>query len=295
MLPSLLARHLAPHLGTVQPQPISVGALTPSEALRYGGAALPVIPALALQATLTSPDGPLRGLQGLRDATLKDLHALYKRDASPAQKRYLDELATSHEQVRGLKEDILNALSSIRDNSAASQVLAAVTLIQMNVSPVVAIHIPFGGDNHRDIGLEQESAETISGVATIQALMERLAGAGLADKVTFMTLNVFGRSLGPGHINGRHHNNNHQASITIGRPFQGGVIGGVGRAGSDYAADYGALPIDARTGAGVADGDVRAIDTLAAFGQTMMAAVGADPSVITSRQGTGKVIAAALA
>jgi hypothetical protein len=32
MLPSLLARHLAPCLGTVQPQPITVGALTPPRA-----------------------------------------------------------------------------------------------------------------------------------------------------------------------------------------------------------------------------------------------------------------------
>src|SRR5436190_20601391 len=55
MLPSLLAQQLAPCLGTVQTQPITVGALTPSETLSYAGAALPVIPPLALRATLANP------------------------------------------------------------------------------------------------------------------------------------------------------------------------------------------------------------------------------------------------
>src|SRR6185436_18831298 len=75
MLPSVLARQLAPCLGTVQPQPISVGALTPSENLSYGGAALPVIPPLALRATLANPQGPLSALQPLRTASLNKLHA----------------------------------------------------------------------------------------------------------------------------------------------------------------------------------------------------------------------------
>lgn len=63
MLPSLLARQLAPCLGTIQAQPIVLGATSPSEGLSYGGAALPIIPALALKATLTSAAGPLTNLQ----------------------------------------------------------------------------------------------------------------------------------------------------------------------------------------------------------------------------------------
>src|SRR5215471_8655735 len=44
MLPSLLAKTVAPCLGTIQTQPISVGAGTPAEGLSFGGAALPIIP-----------------------------------------------------------------------------------------------------------------------------------------------------------------------------------------------------------------------------------------------------------
>jgi hypothetical protein len=291
MFPSVLAKQLAPCLGTIQTQPISVGALTPSEALSYGGAALPVVPPLALKATLANPEGPLSALQTLRNRTLDQLYDLYKRDATPAQKQYIDSLTTSREQVRDIKQELLNALSTIRDNGAPSQVLAAITLIQMKVSPVVTIHIPFGGDNHRDVKLAAETAQTVSGVAAIVSLLDQLGLAGLADKVTFMTLNVFGRTLGPGHENGRHHNANHQVSLAIGKPFRGGVVGAVG----PVAPDYGALAIDSKSGAGRADGDIRPLDTMASFAQTMLAAVGGDPKVITSPTGTGKVVSSALA
>jgi hypothetical protein len=291
MLPSLVARQLAPCLGTVQSQPITVGALTPSENLSYGGAALPVIPPLALRATLANPEGPLSALQALRTSTLDELYGLYKDEATPAQRRYMDSLLTSQQQVRNIRQDLLETLALIKDNSPAAQVKAAITLIQMNVSPVVTIHIPFGGDNHRDLHLATETAETLTGVATIASLMEQLAGAGLADRVTFATLNVFGRTLGPGNANGRAHNSNHQVSLTIGKPFRGGVVGGLTRVDPDY----GALPVDPDTGAGRPDGKIRAIDTLASFAQSTLAAVGGDPGVITSTGGTATVVRSVVA
>jgi len=290
MLPSLLAQQLAPCLGTIQSQPISVGATTPAEGLSYGGAALPIIPALALKSTLTSAPGPLTNLQPLRDQTLKQLYDLYKNGATPAQKAYIDSLVTSQNQVRNIKQDLLDALGSIKDNSAASQVLAAVTLIQMSVTPVIAIHIPFGGDNHRDIGLATETAQTVSGVATIAALMQQLAAAGLSDRVSFVSLNVFGRTIGPGSTDGRQHNENHQVSITIGKPFRGGVVGGV----VPVRKDFGALAIDSKTGRGTASGDIPALQTLASFGRTMLAGVGVDSTVIGAQITSGQVIAGAL-
>jgi hypothetical protein len=291
MLPSLLAKALAPCLGTIQAQPVSVGALTPSEGLSFGGAPLPALPALALKATLTNPAGPLTQLQPLRDQTLDQLYELYKNGASPAQKAYIDSMVTSQQQVRNINQNLLNQLSSIKDNSAASQVLAAITLIQMNVTPVVAIHIPFGGDNHRDIALATETTQTVSGVATIVSLLQQLQAANLQDKVTFMSLNVFGRTIGPGNTDGRQHNPNHQVSITIGRPFKGGVIGAV----APVQNDYGAVNIDSKSGAGTPGGDIKAVDTLASFGMTMLAAVGADPTVITSPGNSGAVIQGAFA
>ena len=85
MLPSLLAKALAPCLSTIQTQPISIGATSPSEALTFSGTTLPIIPPLALKATLANPTGPLTNLQPLRDQTMNQLYALYKNGASPAQ------------------------------------------------------------------------------------------------------------------------------------------------------------------------------------------------------------------
>jgi hypothetical protein len=290
MLPSILARELAPCLGTVQSQPISLGATSPSEGLTYGGQALPIIPALALKATLTSPAGPLTNLQPLRDQTLNQLYDLYRNGASMEQKAYIDSLVTSQQQVRSIKQSLLNQLASIKDNSPASQIVAAITLVQMKVTPVITIHIPFGGDNHRDVGLQAETTQTVSGVASIASLMAQLSSAGLEDQVAFVSLNVFGRTLGPGNTDGRQHNQNHQVSITIGKPFRGGVIGGI----APVAGDYGAVGIDSTTGKATSGGDVSPGNSLASFGQTMLAAVGVAPATIATQITSGKVIAGAL-
>ena len=291
MLPSILARQLAPCLGTIQAQPISLGATSPAEGLSYAGAALPIIPPLALKTTLTGAAGALGTLQPLRDKTLNQLYDLYKNRASAGQKAYIDSLVTSQEQVRHIDQALLDALSGITDNSANSQVVAAVTLMQMKLTPVIAIHIPFGGDNHRDIGLATETTQTVSGVATIALLMESLARAGLSDRVSLVSLNVFGRTLGADSTDGRQHNSNHQVSLTIGRPFRGMVVGGVGRVGKDF----GAVAVDSRSGQGSATGDIPAGELLASFGRTTLAAVGVDADVIAAKITSGQVVTPALA
>ena len=290
MLPSLLSKQLAPCLGTIQTQPITLGAASPSEGLSYEGQALPIIPPLALKATLTNVVGSLTNLQSLRDSTLTSINSIYQSGATSAQKAYLEELATSQTQVRSIRQDLLASLSSIADNSITSQISAAITLIQMNITPVIVVHVPFGGDNHNDAALATEASQTVSGVAAIAAMMSQLATAGLQDQVTFMSLNVFGRTIGAGNTNGRQHNLNHQVSLSIGKPFKGGIIGGV----SPQAGDYGALSIDSQTGVGSAGGDIAQLDTLASFGKTMMAAVGIDSTYIETVIPSGKVVQGAL-
>ena len=291
MLPSQLAKQLAPCLGTVQTQPITVGASSPSEGLSFGGAALPILPPLALKTTLTAPDGPLTNLLQLRDQTLAKLDDIYRDGATSAQKKYLDSLVASQQQVRSIKSKLLDLLTSIQDNGVDAQITAALALIQMNVTPVIAMHIPFGGDNHFDAGLAKEAAETVSGVASIGSLMSQLQSAGLQDQVTFISLNVFGRTLDGSNTNGRQHNQNHQVSIAIGKPFRGGIIGGVG----PVAGDFGALDIDSSSGAGRNGGDIAVMDSLASFGKTLLAGVGVDSSTIDGLISNGKVVQAALA
>jgi hypothetical protein len=299
MLPSLLSKQLAPCLGTVQSQPITLGATTPSEGLSFGGQALPIIPPLALKATLTNPGGPLAGLtnlQKIRDNTLAQLDDIWRGSATKSQKAYLDALVTSQSQIRSINQNLLNALNNIGDNSAQSQITAAIVLIQMNVTPVVAIHIPFGGDNHNDTALTNETTQTLSGVGAIAYLMSQLqstqnANGSLIDQVSFISLNVFGRTLGPSNTDGRQHNPNHQVSLAIGKPFSGGIIGGV----APVQNDFGCLPINSQTGAGTTGGDIQTTDTLASFGKTVMTAVGIDSGFINANITSGKVVKAALA
>jgi hypothetical protein len=291
MLPSLIARQLAGCLGTVQPQPIAIGATSPSEGLSYQGAALPIVPAQALKATLTSPAGALTNLRDLRDQTLGELYDIYKNEATSAQRAYIDSLVKSQSEVRNIDQNLLTALSSITDNGIESQILAAVTLIQMNIAPVLSINIPFGGDNHRDPNLTKESDETVSGVAAIASLLQQLSAAGLQDKVSLVSLNVFGRTLGPGNENGRQHNPNHQVSLAIGKPFKSGVIGGVQPVGKDY----GAKPIASASGQAAADGDIAPSDSLGAFGKTLLTAFGVDSATTDKAITTGRVVRGALA
>jgi hypothetical protein len=295
MFPSVLAKALAPCLNTIQPQPVSVGGPNPAETIYYEGAPLAILQPTALSATLTNPTGPLSNLQPLRDQTMNQLYDLYKNGASPAQQQYIDSLVTSQSQVRNIKQSLLSQLSAIKDDTQTSQITAAIALIQMNVAPVIGVHISFGGDNHHDVtngeDLYDETTQSVAGVQAIGAMMSQLQSAGLQNKVTFMTLNVFGRTIGPGNTAGRQHNPNHQVSIAIGSQLKPGVYGAV----TPVAPDYGATAINSQTGAGNSSGDIQPIDTLVAYAMTMLASLGASPSVITSPNGSGKVVSAALA
>lgn len=310
MLPSLICKQVAPCLGTIQAQPITVGATTPSEGLRFNGQALPIIPPLALKDTLTDPSGPLMTLQSMRDSTLAQLSSIYGATATKAQKAYLEALLTSQQQVRSINQALLAQLNSITDNTVGSQITAAITLIQMQVTPVIAIHIPFGGDNHSDpllateglqtAGLTAQGKTAVTGVPAIVQLLQALdanndmSGNALSKSTSFMTLNVFGRTLVQTGTTGRQHNPNHQVSVVIGTPFQSKIIGGVVSLGTT-AKDYSCLPLDSTSGAGTTSGDVKTTDTLASFGKTMLAAVGVDSDTIASSVNGGTVIAGALA
>jgi uncharacterized protein (DUF1501 family) len=315
MFPSFLAKNLAPCLKTIQSQPISVGAAGPSEGLTYEGAALPIIPPVALKATLVSdPKSPLNmnGLQALRDDTLKQLADVYMSGASPAQKNFVQSYVNSQNDLRAISTSLLQQLSDIPDNTPNSQVDAAIALIRMNVSPVIAIHIPFGGDNHHDTGYKNEATQTVASCAQLDYLLGQLKmfqtvdGRSLADAVTVISLNVFGRTLTYDMTNGdgRQHNPNHQVSFVIGKPFKGGIYGGLAPLPANKGGDFGALPINSTTGAASTSGDIQPVDTLAAFGITVATAVGVDPAV-TSQQinskynpagmGSAKLVSGALA
>ena len=90
--------------------------------------------------------------RSLRDTTLDTLNTLFKQSGTPQQKTFLEAMAASQTQVRQLAESLATTLAGIQDNTVAGQALAAAALISAKVTPVVTLHIPFGGDNHVDAG-----------------------------------------------------------------------------------------------------------------------------------------------
>lgn len=292
MFVSLYAKALAPCFQTVQVQPISAGG---GSFLTFDGRALPNLPPRGLRDILIRPDSPLQRLQTLRDRSLDELNALLKQDGNAAQRRYLDELAQSRAQARSLSDDLLNGLTEITSDNQDGQIVAAVSLIRMNVTPVAVISLRFGGDNHADAGLmASEVPQHAAGVATIARLMAELDRHGLSDRVTFAMLNVFGRTLARKGTAGRDHWANHHVTPIIGKHVRAGVVGGLEPAARG---EFAAASIDAATGRAVpgGGGDIQLADSLGALGKTLGAALGIDAGYLDQHITTGKIVRGALA
>ena len=294
MLVSMLASQLSGCLGSVQKEPVALGPRSSSEGITVGGRPQPILSPAALVSLLSSPTGPLGQVLQIRDADLNRLNDWYRQNGNTAQRSFIDRYALSQQQARDLSQNLLTQLASIKDNSPDSQVKAALILFQMNVTPVVSIHIPFGGDNHTDNAFATETKETVAGCATLGNLWTQLNTLGLQDRVTFATMNVFGRTLSAsnGSTNGRNHHGDHHVTVMIGKPFKSGVIGGV----EPYNKEYRAMSIDAATGAPVANqsGNVPFSETLSAMGKTLGSGIGVSGEVLDLSIRGGKVVAGAL-
>jgi hypothetical protein len=307
MWPSIYAKHLSTCLGTVQPEPVAVGANGALEFISFTGRTLPTVSPTQLKQLLTgSKTDPVVKLRTLRDQTLDKLNALFKDGATPAQSDFLDAMANSQVRVRELAESLATTLASIQDNTVAGQALAAAALFSAKVTPVVTLHIPFGGDNHTDSDLQDEWSDhtnhdgTTTGVAGVQAVIDALAALNLQDSATFATMNVFGRDLsGTAKVTsrgGRDHFGNHSVMLMIGKNVKPGVTGGVTEISNGV---FGASDIDSATGASVASGgDIARVDTHVAAAKTLGLALGIDAGLLDpdfTDGGTVKSVPASIA
>jgi hypothetical protein len=273
----------------VQAEPVAVGtAGNALEMVSFTGRTLPTISPTQLKQLLTgSATDPVVKLRMLRDTTLNTLNTLFKTDGTPEQKAFLDAMASSQTQVRLLAQSLATTLSSITTNDVHGQALAAAALIAAKVTPVVTLHIPFGGDNHTDANLDDETFDhtdhdnTGRGVPGIQAVMDALSSLSLTDTASFATMNVFGRDLSGTSkvtsLGGRDHFGNHAVMVMIGKNVAPGVTGGTGIITGSV---YGATGINSATGASTASGDIAQADTGVAAAKTLGAALGIDQSLL---------------
>jgi hypothetical protein len=314
MIVSAYAKHLATCFSTVQAAPIAVGARgNSSELVSFGGRMLPSISPTQLKQLLTGARGDALTAKGtlrdLRDSSLTMLNDLAKRSANPVQKDFLDKLALGQTQVRMLADTLADTLNMISQDNVQGQAQAAAALIAANVTPVVTVHIGFGGDNHTDNNLQAEADQHVSGIQGIQQIMTALAntkdasGNPLTDRVTFATMNVFGRNLNnisklssAANLGGRDHFGNHNVMVIIGKNVKASVIGGVT---ADSKGTLVASGIDSASGASVATGgDIDSTKTQTSAARTLGAALGIPDAVATNdyiAAAGGKVVTAALA
>jgi hypothetical protein len=297
---SAYAKHLAPCFGTIQPEPVALGARgNAAEMVSYGGRTLPSISPTQLKQLLSgSKNDALVKLRAMRDTELSKLNAMAKQDGTKVQAQFLDTLANSQTQVRLLADALATTLNAITADDIKGQALAAAALFSAKVTPVATIHIGFGGDNHTDQNLQAEADQHVSGIAGIQAVMDAIASLQLTDNVTFATMNVFGRNLnGISKVSsraGRDHYGNHNVGVLIGKNVAPSVIGGITAASSGA---YIAADINSADGSAAAGGDIPGAQTMVAMARTLGVALGIPESALagdfTSSAG-GKVVKAAL-
>jgi hypothetical protein len=292
MLISYLSKETALEAKTTQKEPVSLR-VSGSELLSFEGRTLAHIAPTALRDSLGTSDGPLTDLRGLRDREIDRMYSIYKRYGTKAQKSVLDRFAQTRNEARGVSDVLIDQLSAIRDNGGTGQIVAAPLLLAMNLTPAVAINIPFGGDNHVDTNLQQEANQTVSGVNQIKTLVEKLdsfrSQGALTRPYVVVTLNVFGRTLEKKGTTGRDHNKDHHVAVMIGDGVRPGIVGGIER----KAGDWGATGIDSQTG-GISGG-IPYVDTFAAMAKTLGALVGVPRDSLEENISGGKVVESVLA
>ena len=231
-----------------------------------------------LKSLFLPADNTLADLRQVRDQVLDSMYAEMRTSGNISQRKFVDRYAQSRTQARDLGDqlgDLLDRLPTDEDdlNNARDQMIAAVALARLQISPVITINIPFGRDNHQDADLRIEEGETRSGVALIEELWNELKSANRENSVSFATMNVFGRRAYRNSRGGRDHNQHHAVMIAFGSKVNGGVYGSMDSEGR--ATDIGGIPVD------------RTMESAAA---SMARALGHNEMQVRGRIPTGEVV-----
>ncbi len=286
--PVLFASELSKPLDTVQSQPLMLGA---DEVLTVADKRLPGIRPTELRDALLGPSSPLPQLAKLRQDTIARLSYLRHKTGNAQLDRALRTQTMNAKQAQQLGEQLAADLAAIKGDGADAQVIAAAIAVRLGISPIIAIHIPMGGDNHFDGGLKQEADQIHSGIGHIAALWNKLTAYGVAERSCFAHLSVFGRTLRRDGLLGRDHWPLHNTALLMGAPFRGGVVGGVVAQAGDYAAQA----IDSRTGQPSPGGDIQPSDSGQALLRTLAQGIGVDSAVLAKTFPTGKPVRQSLA
>lgn len=290
-LDALIAQELYSDLNSLTAEPISIG----GNSINFEGRALPVLKPLDIKSLVSANVTNIDQMVSLRDKFLDEVYRDVKTSGTPAQRKFLDSHAQSQAEAAAMGDSLGALVTDVNANDATGQAQMAVALIQLNITPLVTMGIPFGGDNHQDNNLVEEVTESNAGIEAIGVLWERLKAANMEDRAIFTSLNTFGRDLVRNNAGGRDHNSRHHAMPIFGPNIKAGVVGGVEpyyRNGN--LNDFMATGINSETGLNTGTLDIAFEDTLVSSGKTLAKALGVSDERIAARFDGGKVISGAL-
>ena len=229
-------------------------------------------------------------LQEFRDNAIDEIYKDVCKNGNIHQKAFCDQYLINWDQARKLADNLKELLSQIEfDDSNKPNLAMAAALIAANATRVIAIEIPFGGDNHNDDKLSEEEEGLVTGTDELSFLWNKMKAFGVHDRTTVALQAVFGRTLGPkGNNSGRDHHGKSAVTVLLGAKIKPGVSGGIKLTGGQSGGN--ATGIKSSNGASTDSGDIKAVDTLASACKTVARACGISASAINKTIRSGKII-----
>ena len=282
-LPAAIAQEIAAHLGTTTVDPLVLG----EGAFVSNGASLANYSPTKLKALAESVGMTMGGPDNfsvMYDAFIDETYREVRETGTAQQLRFFDQHAASRTEAADFGSALGELLADITDDSIASQMRCAAVAAKLRLTPVIMVDMAFGGDNHQDAGLLNETNQTLAMIAALDAYWKAIHELGVADDVVFANLDVFGRDPNSDG-NGRSHYGNFVSGMMVGTHLQGGVVGG-------YQMDEKAKAtgINSETGTSV-DADIPADETLPAYYKTIMQAAGISSERQEIRLPSGTLVA----
>ena len=198
------------------------------------------------------------------------------------QRRFFDQHALSRLLRLRIWKSLGQLLEDIEDDTIHSQLQCAAFVAKLKLAPVILTNIEFGGDNHQDSGLLNETNQTLAMLKALDEYWRVIHELGIEDEVFFANLDVFGRNPSSDG-NGRSHHGDFVSGLMVGTHLNGGVVGG-------WTANSSVQATDQFTNGTSADADIDAEETLAAYYRTIMDAAGVPSDRQELRLPTGTAV-----
>ena len=286
-LPAAIAQETASFLGTTTSEPLVLG----SGAFVSNGGSLANYSPTKLKTLAESVGQSMGGTENfavMYDAFIDEAYQEVRQNGTAQQLRFFDQHASSRQEAADFGSALGQLLVDIEDDSIQSQMRCAAIIAKLRLAPVVMTNMAFGGDNHQDAGLLNETNQTLEMIAALDAYWKAIHELGIADDVFFANLDVFGRDP-RSDGNGRSHYGDFVSGMMVGTNLQGGVVGGWEVDGKARASG-----INSTTGLSV-EADIDANDTLPAYYRTIMNAAGVSLERQEIRLPTGTLVSSVTA